>query len=36
VRADQHSPTDANKIIRLVRGEIEGANDIVVDFQVKK
>ncbi len=36
VRADQHSPSDANKIIRLVRGEIEDVNDIFVDFQVEK
>lgn len=36
VRADEHSPESANQIIRLVRGEIEDANDIFVDFQVKK
>lgn len=36
VKAEEHSPADANKIIRLVRGEIEDANDIFVDFQVKK
>lgn len=36
VKAEDHSPADANKIIRLVRGEIEDANDIFVDFQVKK
>ena len=36
VKADEHSPADANKIIRLVRGEIEEVNDIFVDFQVKK
>lgn len=36
VRAKDHSPADANKIIRLVRGEIADANDIFVDFQVKK
>jgi stage III sporulation protein AH len=36
VRAEDHSPADANKIIRLVRGEIADANDIFVDFQVKK
>lgn len=36
VRADKHSPKDANQIIRLVRGEIEDANDIFVDFLVKK
>ena len=36
VKAEEHSPADANKIIRLVSGEIEEANDIFVDFQVKK
>ena len=36
VRADEHSPESANQIIRLVQGEIEDANDIFVDFQVKK
>lgn len=36
VKAKEHSPADANKIIRLVRGEIKDANDIFVDFQVKK
>ena len=36
VKAKEHSPADANKIIRLVRGEIEQANDIFVDFQVEK
>lgn len=36
VRAKEHTAADANKIIRLVRGEITDANDIVVDFQIKK
>lgn len=36
VRAKEHSRADANKIIRLVREEVEQANDINVDFQVKK
>ena len=36
VRAEKHSPADANKIIRLVRGEMEDANDIFVDFEPKK
>lgn len=36
VRAKEHSRADANKIIRLVRDEVEEANDINVDFQVKK
>ena len=36
VKAEKHSPAEANKIIRLVRGEITDANNIFVDFQVKK
>lgn len=36
VKAEDHSPADANKIIRLVRGEIEDANNIFVDFKTKK
>lgn len=36
VKAEEHSPADANKIIRLVRGEIKDANNIFVDFQVEK
>ncbi|USK58749.1 SpoIIIAH-like family protein [Peribacillus asahii] len=36
VKAEEQSAADANKIMRLVRGEIEDANDISVEFQVKK
>lgn len=36
VKAEEHSPADANKIIRLVRGEIKDANNIFVDFKTKK
>ncbi|AZV44277.1 MULTISPECIES: SpoIIIAH-like family protein [Peribacillus] len=36
VKAEEQSAADANKIMRLVRGEIEEANDISVEFQVGK
>ena len=36
VKAEEQSAADANKIMRLVRGEIEDANDISVEFQVEK
>lgn len=36
VKAEEQSAADANKIMRLVRGEIEDANDISVEFQVGK
>lgn len=36
VKAKEHSKEDANKIIRLVRGEVADANDVSVEFKIDK
>jgi stage III sporulation protein AH len=36
VKADKQSKTEANNIIRLVRKEVDDAQNVVVDFQPEK